>query len=140
LGVDAPISVSSGGGKYVFDDDQETPDTQIATWEFPGASLVYEHRIWSNHGTEGSLFGVAFYGDKGTLVIGENGWRVEEGDGSKGRASPLDQARHIQNFLDCVKSREKPNADIEIGHLSTHDDDVGQKSICQYRTTQVSRD
>jgi predicted dehydrogenase len=119
LGVDAPSSVSSGGGKFVFDDDQETPDTQIATWEFPGACLVYEHRIWSNHGTEGSLFGVAFYGDKGTLVIGENGWRVEEGNGSKGRASSSGPAHHVQNFLDCVKSRQKPNADIEIGHLST---------------------
>ncbi len=119
LGVDAPISVSSAGGKYVFDDDQETPDTQIATWEFPGTCLVYEHRIWSNHGTEGSPFGVAFYGDKGTLVIGENGWRVEEGDGSKGPASPLGQAHHIENFLACVKSRQRPNADIEIGHQST---------------------
>ena len=29
------------------------------------------------------------------------------------------QARHVQNFLDCVKSRSNPNADIEIGHLST---------------------
>ncbi|MGO9467376.1 MAG: Gfo/Idh/MocA family protein [Isosphaeraceae bacterium] len=119
LGVDAPISVSSAGGKYVFDDDQETPDTQIATWEFPGTCLVYEHRIWSNHGTEGSPFGVAFYGDKGTLVIGENGWRVEEGDGSKGSASPLGQAHHIENFLACVKSRQRPNADIEIGNQST---------------------
>ena len=35
LGDEAPLSVSSGGGKYVFDDDQEVPDTQIATWEFP---------------------------------------------------------------------------------------------------------
>ena len=88
LGVDAPLTVCSGGGKYVFNDDQETPDTQIATWEFPGACITYEHRIWSNHGTEGDLFGIAFYGDKGTLIIGEKGWRVEQGDGSQGKASP----------------------------------------------------
>jgi predicted dehydrogenase len=119
LGVDAPIAVSSGGGKYVFDDDQETPDTQTTTWEFPGACIAYEHRIWSNHGTEGELFGVAFYGEKGTLIIGEKGWRVEQGDGAHGKASADGQARHAQNFLDCVKSRKKPNADIETGHLST---------------------
>ena len=88
LGVDAPLAVSSGGGKYVFDDDQEMPDTQTATWEFPGACLVYEHRIWSNHGTEGSGFGIAFYGDKGTLIIGDKGWRIEEGDGAEGQAQP----------------------------------------------------
>jgi predicted dehydrogenase len=119
LGVDAPIAVCSGGGKYVFDDDEETPDTQMAVWEFPGACITYEHRIWSNHGTEGSLFGIAFYGDKGTLIIGEKGWRVEEGDGATGKATSDGPARHVQNFIDCVKSRQKPSADIEIGHLST---------------------
>ena len=119
LGADAPIAVSSGGGKYVFDDDQETPDTQTTTWEFPGTCIAYEHRIWSNHGTEGELFGIAFYGEKGTLIIGEKGWRVEQGDGAHGKASADGQARHVQNFLDCVKSRQKPDADIETGHLST---------------------
>jgi predicted dehydrogenase len=119
LGVEAPLAVSSGGGKYVFDDDQEVPDTQIATWEFPNACLVWEHRMWSKHPAEGSGFGIAFYGDKGTLIIDEKGWHVEEGDGSRGKHSADDQARHVRNFLDCVKSREKPAADIEIGHLST---------------------
>jgi predicted dehydrogenase len=119
LGAVAPIAVSSGGGKYVFDDDQETPDTQTVTWDFPEAALVYEHRIWSNHGTEGELFGIAFYGEKGTLIIGEKGWRVEEGDKAQGAASPDGPARHVGNFVECVRSRETPNADIEIGHLST---------------------
>ncbi len=45
--------MTSGGGKYVFDDDQEVPDTQIVTWEFPETCLVWEHRMWSKHGTEG---------------------------------------------------------------------------------------
>ena len=119
LGVDAPLAVSSGGGKYIFDDDQEVPDTQITTWEFPGACLVWEHRMWSKHPAEGSGFGIAFYGEKGTLIIGEKGWHIEEGDGSQGHRSGDGQARHVRNFLECVKSREKPNADIEIGHLST---------------------
>jgi predicted dehydrogenase len=119
LGVDAPIAVGSGGGKYVFDDDQETPDTQTVTWEFPGAALVYEHRIWSNHGTEGELFGIAFYGEKGTLIIGEKGWRVEEGDKAQGAAGADGQTRHVGNFVECVRSRQTPNADIEVGHLST---------------------
>ena len=119
LGVDAPLAVSSGGGKYLFDDDQEVPDTQITTWEFPDACLVWEHRMWSNHPAEGSSFGIAFYGDKGTLILGGKSWHIEEGDGSRGKPGPDGQQQHVQNFLDCVKSREKPNADIEIGHLST---------------------
>ena len=119
LGVDAPLSVASSGGKFIFDDDQEVPDTQITTWKFPSTCLVWEHRMWSTHPAEGSGFGVAFYGDKGTLIIGEKNWRIEDGDGSRGQPGPDGQKLHVKNFLDCVKSRDKPNADIEIGHLST---------------------
>jgi predicted dehydrogenase len=119
LGVEDPVAVCSGGGKYVFDDDQETPDTQTTTWEFPGACITYEHRIWSNHGTEGSLFGIAFYGEKGTLIIDEKSWRVEQGDGASGKGTTDGQQKHVQNFIDCVRSRQRSNADIEIGHLST---------------------
>ena len=109
LHVDAPLAVSSGGGKYLFDDDQEVPDTQIVTWEFPTACLVWEHRMWSSHPMEGTGFGIAFYGDKGTLIIGEKNWRIEDG----GERPPLDhsgkdgQGRHVQNFLDCVKAAQR---------------------------------
>ena len=77
--------------------------------------------MWSDHPTEGSGFGVAFYGDKGTLIIDDKNWRIEDGKAVKTGDKPSrdGQARHVQNFLDCVKSRSKPNADIEIGHLST---------------------
>jgi predicted dehydrogenase len=133
LGVDAPIAVSSGGGKYIFDDDQEVPDTQVTTWEFPGACIVWEHRMWSKHPDEGVGFGTAFYGDKGTIVIGANNWRIEDTVGPKGEPEPISsgphhfsmgpafdgQQLHVRNFLECVKNRNKPNADIEIGHLST---------------------
>jgi predicted dehydrogenase len=124
LGVDAPLTVTSGGGKYVFDDDQEVPDTQIVTWEFPKACVVWEHRMWSSHGLEGDHFGVAFYGDKGTLILGSNGWRVEDPDGKAPTKPPGEKGRlltapHVENFLECVRSRQTPNADIELGHLST---------------------
>jgi predicted dehydrogenase len=120
LGVDpsAPVVVSAGGGKYFFDDDQETPDTQIVTWEFPESCLVYEHRIWSNHPTDGDTFGIAFHGEKGTLIIGSGGWRVEEGDGAHGKGGD-GQAAHVHNFLDCIRSRQAPNAEIERLHHST---------------------
>ncbi len=118
LGVDAPLRVTSGGGKYVFDDDQEVPDTQVATWEFPGCAIVWEHRMWSKHALEGSGFGIAFYGDKATLIIDEKSWHVEDGPKEGGRQT-VGQAAHIRNFLDCVKDRKAPNAEIETGHLST---------------------
>jgi predicted dehydrogenase len=119
LGVDAPLRVTSGGGKFVFDDDQEVPDTQIVTWEFPNAVIQWEHRMWSKHGTEGKGFGIAFYGDKGTLIVDEANWRIEDGDKAASGKSSAGFASHQQNFLDCIKDRRNPNADVEIGHLST---------------------
>jgi predicted dehydrogenase len=119
LGVDAPLTVSSGGGKFMFDDDQEVPDTQIATWEFPGSCIVWEHRMWSNHPEEGSGFGIAFYGDKGTLVIGEKTWSADGVALKPLEPSPDGQKAHVQNFLDCIKSRNTPTAEIETGFLST---------------------
>ncbi len=119
LNADAPLTVASGGGKYFFDDDQEVPDTQVVSWEFPNALLVWEHRMWTTHGQENTGFGIAFDGEKGTLIIDEKGWRVVDGE-DKASGKPTDPMRpHIQNFVDCVQSRKAPNAEIEIGHLST---------------------
>jgi predicted dehydrogenase len=104
------VRVTSGGGKYVFDDDQEVPDTQVVTWEFPGRGIVWEHRMWSKHGLEGSGFGIAFYGDKGTLLIDDKGWRVEDGAAAGGPAAEM-QAAHLADFLDCVRTRTPPRRD-----------------------------
>ena len=74
--------------------------------------------MWSKHGTEAKGFGIAFYGDKGTLIVDEANWRVEDGPKGEGKSSGGATA-HFQNFLDCVRDRRNPNADVEIGHLST---------------------
>ena len=115
LNVDAPTRVCSAGGKFLFDDDQQVPDTQVACWEFDDCVLSYEHRMWSKHGMEGgAYFGVAFYGDNGTLIIDDKAWRVEDGPTAGGPASDS-QVAHVLNFLDCIRTREQPNADIAIG-------------------------
>jgi len=121
LDVDAPLAVTSGGGKFVFDDDQEVPDTQIVTWEYPGTCIVWEHRMWSARPKlEGAGFGVAFYGEKGTLLVDDKGWRVEDGPKDAPSGPPADGlADHLANFLDCTRTRKAPNAAIEIGHAST---------------------
>lgn len=124
LGIDYVDSVVCGGGKYFFDDDQQTPDTQLATFDLPGAAIQWEHRTWSPRGIDGDGFGVEFYGSKATLVTNGRGWTVYEGTGKNEKVAekhePADQDKaHLENFLDCIASREKPNADIEIGHKST---------------------
>ena len=124
LGIDHVESVTCGGGKYFFDDDQETPDTQLAVFDAPGVSIQWEHRTWSPRGIDGEGFGVEFYGSQATLITNGRGWTVYEGTGKNEKVAAKHESAeqdksHIRNFLDCLVSREQPNADIEIGHKST---------------------
>ncbi len=121
---DWPTAVSASGGKYVFDDAQEWPDTQLVTWEFPGATMVYEMRIWSGYNFEGESEGAAAYGTNGYVVIGNSRWRAYGPDGKpldKGTATPNGQhdTAHKLNFVECIKSGKLPNFDIEQGHVSS---------------------
>ncbi len=123
LGVDYPTRVTSGGGKYRFpDDDQETPDTHIVNFEFGEKMISWEGRSWHRRGFEDSMFGIAFYGDKGTLVIDGGNYRLLDPAGkevAKGTSGATDQP-HLQNFFSCIKSGGRPNADVEEGVKSTH--------------------
>ena len=76
--------------------------------------------MWSKHGIEGASFGIAFYGDKGTLIIDDKGWRVEDGDEPAG-GKPTERAGRAHPRTSSTASRpaQAPNADIEIGHMST---------------------
>lgn len=120
LGVEYPEFVSCGGGKYFFEDDQETPDTQLATFDFANTCIQWEHRTWTKRGIDGQGYGVAFYGRDATLVVGGKGWKLYKGEKEIEKNDGGDmEGPHIKNFLECLVTREKPNADIEIAHRST---------------------
>jgi len=121
LGVTAPQTVTSGGGKLFFDDDQETPDTQVVTYQFDGCMLIYEMRLWSPYGEHGMENGNVFYGEQGYMILGDQGWQVfglKNEPRESAKATERGDAEHLRNFLACLKSREKPNADVEEGHFS----------------------
>jgi predicted dehydrogenase len=126
LGLDAPTKISCAGGKYYYDDDQQTPDTQIATFEFPngpggaaGCTVIWEHRVWEKKGPEDSAYGIAIHGDKGQLIFKGDGWEVRGGDGAKEPPGKNIVGVHQKNFVESIRGNEKPNAEIEIGHKST---------------------
>jgi predicted dehydrogenase len=116
LNLDAPLRVSAGGGKFFYDDDQETPDTLLVTYDFPGCSVAWEHRIWSR---ERPSWGVILYGERGTMVIDNRGWHVQDGLEAADKGHIDADTPHQRNFLDCIKNSRRPNADIEEGHKST---------------------
>jgi predicted dehydrogenase len=122
LGLTVPEVVSSGGGKLFYQDDQETPDTQIATYRAGDALLVYEMRLWSPYGEHGLENGNVFYGEHAYMVLGNDGYKVyEKGDklvDSFTKPKGRDEGEHQANFVACIKSRATPNCDIEEGHRS----------------------
>ncbi len=136
LGVDYPVRVSSNGGRYHYNDDWETPDTQIISMDFKeGVSLSWEGRSCNGKPEEGTPVGALFYGDKGSLLISAGssykvfdlkGTLVKEVNEQK-KVNALDRANpggsfdrpHIQNFVNAIKSGETLHSDIVSGHKST---------------------
>lgn len=134
MGIKAPSSAVSVGGKYGYPQDaMETPDTQQVIWAFPEFTMIWEHMLGAGRGPEAREHGVSFHGNNGLLVVDRGGWevypetdRIDRRDRMfKGPGVPRQSAGnqdyhllHVQNFVDCMRSRKLPNSDVEIGHNS----------------------
>jgi predicted dehydrogenase len=121
LGVDYPSHVSASASKLRYKDDQETPDTCTATFDFDGRSIVWEGISWSSHYPPHSGFGMEFRGENGTIAIDDSGFTIYDPDRrvvEKGPAGRGD-AQHLANFLDAIRDGTALNADVEEGHKST---------------------
>ena len=135
LGVDYPTRVASSGGRYHYEDDWETPDTQVLSFDFEGRkSLYWEGRSCSGGLAEGQATGVVFYGENGSLKLAGNGYviydkasTVMEEVAEDFKEQPLDtsgpgetlDSYHVRNFLACLRSGEKPTADVGLHQPST---------------------
>jgi hypothetical protein len=133
LGRDLPKGVVSTGGKYVYEDDQETPNTQIATFDYGDAELVFEVRGLNTGGEPGipasgpNFVGVTFFGSKGFMPVDEHGFQIflgdkgEPGESMKHTETEIDDTiPHMANFLKAVKSRNPADltADVSVGVTS----------------------
>jgi predicted dehydrogenase len=122
MGPEPPKAVMSSGGKYVLEDNSETPDTQITVYEFPSYTLVWEHKVGVGLGLNNRPWGMSFTGTEGTLVINDSGWEIisepsKDSVASRKFAGAEDpRPAHVRNFLDCVKSRRQPVENLEVGH------------------------
>ncbi len=121
LGVDYPSRVVSSGLKLRHDDDQETPDTHVVSFEFKDALITWLGNSWSPRGVEDNSFGARFLGTEGSLATLDNGYviydmqnkEVERNTGSGG-----DEV-HLADFVAAIREGRRPNADIEEGHKTT---------------------
>jgi predicted dehydrogenase len=142
LDAKGPKTVSSTGGIFTTDDDRDTPDTLQVVYEFPGATLTYSMRKGNGLAFNGHKYGILFCGTDGSLMLDRSGHEIDpdtvelpygikgvHGDrpirkialkSSKFKAANDGLPAHARDFLDCLRSRKRPIADIEIAHRSTN--------------------
>ena len=128
LGSGLPQSVSSTGGKYIYNDDQETPNTQIASFNYGDSEIVFEVRgILTNNEADVKV-GNLFYGSDGWIAAGRNSFQVYKGEKGEKIIDEAETSRsdgdgnvlHFRNFLQAIRSRnfKELTADVEIGVTS----------------------
>ena len=144
--TDWPKQVISSGGKFIWQDDQETPNTQTAAFTWPDGEMTFDVRNLPTP-PEGlvvmrgpNYVGNIFFGDLGFMVLDPSGFQVFKstagnfvgargaGAGSRERYEKTAEEKgggdftvaHMKNFIEAVKSRDhtKLAAEIEIGARS----------------------
>lgn len=133
LEVDYPTQVSSSGGRYAYDDDWETPDTQITTFDFDGEkSIAWEGRSCNGQPIEGISAGASFHGENGSLVILGNGYKIFDNKGKEIKQASYESTNaldttgpgfnldvdHLTNFYQGIRDGADLNSEITEGNKS----------------------
>ncbi|PSR52136.1 oxidoreductase [Adhaeribacter arboris] len=125
MNASAPKTVSTVGGKFGYpNNDGDTPDTQQSIFDFGNFTMLWEHGLGMGQAPYNRDAGVAFIGNKGTLVIDRSKWDIYpeiENGAYLTEALPTQPSKdnaldkHTRNFLDCIKSRQTPTTSIVNG-------------------------
>jgi predicted dehydrogenase len=143
MGLGWPKSIGSAGGILVDKNSKANiSDTQTATFDFGDVSVLWQHRTWGSSPDPKYPWAATFYGDKGTLKAGVNGYdflpmakgaepihkdvtleldKYPEDKTEKGVelfAAPAVRY-HMKDLLACIETRGRPVADVEEGYIST---------------------
>jgi predicted dehydrogenase len=116
LGVNFPSKVVAVGGKYVYNGERDVPDTFDMLIEYPEKLTVAVLGTITNQ----TGLDTIVRGTEGTLSFNDGGFQIEPGPGSTRRRVSMSLATqerdHMRNFLQCMRTREKPNCDIELAY------------------------
>ncbi|MGB0578108.1 MAG: Gfo/Idh/MocA family protein [Limisphaerales bacterium] len=122
LGVEFPTQVTSNGGRFVYpEDDQETPDTQTATFRFAnGSAIGWEGLSCNPRRPFEDNSDIIFYGEGGTARMNNSGYTLldERGKQFEQKRSHGGQKEHLENFVAAIRGEAELNAEINEGHRS----------------------
>ena len=127
LGVELPSEIVAMGGKFLWDDDKETPEVLTTNYFYPKENkmIQFEVRHWNTNSEGGASVGNIFYGSEGYMVIKGYG-NYETYLGRRKKPGPKRSARgelqrHFNNFISAVRSRDKKtlHGPVETAHYSS---------------------
>ena len=132
-----PDTVSNTGGICALRDGREIPDTQLAAYEYGEFTLLSESALWMPYMKKTpssvrdsdkfpnwpfSSTRIEVLGTEGFMYVGRHGggWQAYDSSGELVRSEYGRQGdkEHQDNFIDCIRTRKKPNTDVEQGHYS----------------------
>lgn len=132
-----PKTVAHAGGVSFLKDGRDTPDTQLALFEYGPLTLMLEAALWTPYMKKTpanirdsdrfpnwpfSSTKVEILGTKGFMYFGRHGggWEAydEQGELVHSEYGRQGDKEHQDNFIDCIRTRKKPTSDVEIGHLT----------------------
>jgi predicted dehydrogenase len=120
-----PMSITALGDKFYVDDNVDTPDTMLATYHYPTFLGSYESRTCNPFPFANQGYGTSFHGTEATLVVNRGGYWIYSNDKSKEPVSETAKELavmnqyHWENFVDCIRTRKPPIAEIETTVRST---------------------
>ncbi|MEK7404605.1 MAG: Gfo/Idh/MocA family oxidoreductase [Acidobacteriota bacterium] len=124
LGVGLPRFITASGGKFLFDDDKETPEVLTANFIYPEEkkTIEVEVRHWCTNEENGVGVGNIFYGSEGYLLIkGYTRYETYLGEKRAPGPSRSENSSHYANFIQAVRSRNKAelNGPVETAHTGS---------------------
>ncbi|WP_346860117.1 Gfo/Idh/MocA family oxidoreductase [uncultured Draconibacterium sp.] len=144
MDADMPTSISPGGGIFYHEKGAiETPDIQQAIYAYPKHTMIWECGLNPGIGPYQKGHGVAYVGQKGTLVVTRSGYEVIPD--KDGKQQPYFEARtqaeygdgldeHVKNLLSCIREGGTLNTPVEIGAKTAIVSEMGNIA---YRAGQV---
>jgi len=151
LKLTKPSAAVAGGGIYLHDDGRDTPDVINLILEYPQkVNVTFEAEIATAGRKVGSTAGIEFRGTGGVLTVlrydQELGYRYEphpENSQVPPAMAPGDpsNAEHlVKNWLQCIRTRERPVADEEAGYYSAMACFMGNRAYQRKTRVQWNRD
>lgn len=132
MGAKAPLTAECTG-RIVRMTNAETPDLFSALYQYPDFMATWTLNYNSTYNNDWSI---TFQGIKGTMRIDGGGYKIYL-EPCRGKTEPdkefkggIPTGPHVENFVDCVKTRKEPNAPVEVGHLAVSGPHLAN---CAYR-------